>query len=254
MLGQVRYILEKNSPNILLGLGLSGFVSTVVMAISATPKAVRLVDNNRGLRPNVNKPDGYTYRPIIDKKDIFKLTWRLYVPTALMGAASIGLIVASHMVTKHRYAALAGMYGVTKTALSEYQKKVIEIVGDKKARKIDDELVEDKIKAAKNPSADMLVLGESEVLCFDVVTGRYFKAKIEGIKKVVNELNYRLLQDMFVTLDDFYSELGLDNIKDGNMQGWSVDDGPIDLRFSSKLTKEGTPCLVVDYSASPKWL
>ena len=54
-----------------------------------------------------------------------------------------------------------------------------------------------------------------------------------------------LYTSMYVTLNDFYYELGLDGTKMGNMLGWNIDKGYIDLAFSSQLDANGTPCLVI---------
>lgn len=59
------------------------------------------------------------------------------------------------------------------------------------------------------------------------------------------------LEEMYVTLNDFYYELGLDGTKMGDMLGWSIDKGYIDLAFSSQLDANGTPCLVIDYQVAP---
>lgn len=52
-------------------------------------------------------------------------------------------------------------------------------------------------------------------------------------------------------LNDFYYELGLDGTKMGDMLGWNIDEGYIDLAFSSQLDANGTPCLVIDYQVAP---
>lgn len=50
-----------------------------------------------------------------------------------------------------------------------------------------------------------------------------------------------------------YYEIGLDNIKLGDELGWNIDDGYIDLSFSSQLASDGTPCLVIDYTIAPRY-
>ena len=84
-------------------------------------------------------------------------------------------------------------------------------------------------------------------------SGRYFKSDIEKIKKAECELNRQMLDDMYVSLNDFYYEIGLDSVKLGDELGWNVDSGYIDLSFSSQLASDGTPCLVIDYSVAPRY-
>ena len=58
---------------------------------------------------------------------------------------------------------------------------------------------------------------------------------------------------MYITLNDVYYALGLSNTKMGDDLAWSVEDGMIDFNFSSQLTEDGIPCLVVDYTIGPRF-
>lgn len=48
-------------------------------------------------------------------------------------------------------------------------------------------------------------------------------------------------------------EIALPETKLGDELGWHVDNGLVDLRFSSQLAEDGTPCLVIDYQIAPKY-
>lgn len=58
---------------------------------------------------------------------------------------------------------------------------------------------------------------------------------------------------MYVSLNDFYYKIGLDNTKIGDDLGWNIENGLIELHFSSQLAADGTPCLVMDYQVAPKY-
>ena len=58
---------------------------------------------------------------------------------------------------------------------------------------------------------------------------------------------------MYVSLNDLYDELDLDHTKVGDELGWKIDDGLIELYFSSQLADDGTPCIVMDYVSAPKY-
>ena len=77
------------------------------------------------------------------------------------------------------------------------------------------------------------------------------KSDRDKITRVMNELNRQMRDEMYVTLNDSYYELGLDGTKMGDMLGWNIDKGYIDLAFSSQLDANGTPCLVIDYQVAP---
>lgn len=104
----------------------------------------------------------------------------------------------------------------------------------------------------KNPVREVILTENGgNTICYDVLSGRYFKSDRDKITRVMNELNRQMRDEMCVTLNDFYYELGLDGTKMGDMLGWNIDKGYIDLAFSSQLDANGTPCLVIDYQVAP---
>ena len=73
---------KKNSPELLVAIGIAGFVGTVIVAVKTTPKAVRIVEQKE---KKLNRD--------LTKKEIVKETWKLYVPTAITGVTSIACII-----------------------------------------------------------------------------------------------------------------------------------------------------------------
>ena len=59
--------------------------------------------------------------------------------------------------------------------------------------------------------------------------------------------------DMYVSLSEFYDELGLDHTAISDDLGWDIDKGMIELDFSSQIADDGTPCIVVDYCIAPRY-
>ena len=76
---------------------------------------------------------------------------------------------------------------------------------------------------------------------------------IDQIKKAINELNRKMLNEMYVSLNDFYSELDLKLSNNGYELGWKLDDGLIEVDFSSQISDDGRPCLVIDYLVAPRY-
>ena len=83
--------------------------------------------------------------------------------------------------------------------------------------------------------------------------GRYFKSDIDIINRAMNKINREIVINMYASLNDFYAELGLSPVEMGYDLGWNIDDGTIEIEPSSQLADDGTPCLVIDYSVSPKY-
>lgn len=236
----VRTAMKKHSPEILTGIGIAGMITTTVMAVKATPKALILLEEK--------KDELDTDR--LEPKDIIKTAWPCYIPAAVVGSISVFCLIGASSTNLRRNAALATAYTLSESTLKEYQEKVVETIGEKKEQSIRDSVSKDKM--VKNPVREV-ILTESggNTICYDVLSGRYFKSDRDKIIRVMNELNRQMRDEMYVTLNDFYYELGLDGTKMGDMLGWNIDKGYIDLAFSSQLDANGTPCLVIDYQVAP---
>lgn len=236
---KVLRILAQNGPRILTGLGIGGFISAVGMAVQATPKAMWLLEKDP--------------RPKLTPFETVKVAWTCYVPTVGMVLLSSACIIGATSAMNKRYAALAGLYGITETAFREYQAKIVETFGASKEEKVRGEIYEKKLLESPQDLAGTLLLGGSDMLCFDVLSGRYFRSTVEELRRIMNNLNKNLLTEMFISQNDLYSEIGLEPLKGGDLLGWDVNKGLIDMTFSAKLTYAGKPCIVVDYRISPRY-
>lgn len=239
--------VSKNSPTILTCMGVFGLVTTTVMAIEATPKALDILVEASAQKEYDHGTDE------LDPMEIVKLTYKCYIPTAVMGSLTVACIIGANSINLRRNAALATVYSLTEATLKEYQSKVVSTIGEVKEKAIKDEIAKDKIEKNKPKKSNVVVTGKGDTLCYDSISGRYFKSDIEKIKSSVNELNRDLLYEMFVSLNDVYYALGLSNIKMGDQMGWHIDNGMILFDYSSQLTEDGVPCLVIDYLISPRF-
>jgi hypothetical protein len=243
-------LISENSPTILSSLAVAGLISTAVLAVKATPKALSLLEDE--LEHGRVSPDIRYLPGFFSKRDIIRITWKCYVPAAIVGSASIICIVQANSINQRRIAAVAGAYTIAERALSEYQSKVVETIGRTKELKIRDEIASDRVKENPPSAGQVIITGDGNVLCYDTQTGRYFRSSIEKIRQSVNVLNKGLLTDMFVSLNELYFALGLDGVKLGDDLGWHADKFLIDITFSSQLTPDGEPCLVINYDVAPR--
>ena len=76
---------------------------------------------------------------------------------------------------------------------------------------------------------------------------------IDKINKAVNEINRRINQELYVSLNDLYEELGLEGTTLGGVLGWNSNDGLLEVHFSSHLASDGVPCLALDFNNLPKY-
>lgn len=236
---------KKHSPELLTGIGIAGMVTTVVLAVRATPKALRLIDEKKADIPEEES---------IPRIEAVKAAWKVYVPAVLTGILSTICLIGANSVNQRRNAAIAAAYSLSESALKEYREKVVETIGERKEQAIRDDIAKDRI--TENPVREVIVSDRGSTLCYDSLSGRYFKSDIEKLRRIVNDLNRRMRDEMFISLNDFYCAVDnpdLGPTKLGDMLGWNIDKGYIDLNFSSQLTTDGTPCLVLDYTVVPEY-
>lgn len=240
----IKGVLERHAPEILTGIGVAGMVTSTVLAVKATPKACLLI-NDRKDELEVEK---------LPVTELVKTTWKCYIPAVVTCGASIACLVGASSVNFKRNAALATAYKLSEAALSEYKDAVIETIGEKKEQSVRDKVAEERLK--KNPvsKSEVIVTGNGTTLCYDPVGNSYFKSNIQQIESAKNKLNARMLSENYVSLNDFYDELGIGPTKLGDDLGWDIyKDGLVDIAFSSQLAEDGTPCLVMDYSIAPRY-
>lgn len=228
-------VLQKNSPHILTGLGVSGLIGTAYFSWKAARKTDETIAGEM----------------LETRKEVMQECWKYYVPPILLGSASVACIIGADCVNTKRQAALYALYSAAVEGAKEYQEKVIELVGEGKHQKIKDAIAGDKI--AENPPKDnqIIVTGKGNVKCYDAFSGRYFWGDYENIRRVQNDLNQERINDFWVSLNDVYFALGLPPIKLGEEMGWNVDN-PIDFVFTSDLDVDKEPVLVLDYEAGPR--
>ena len=253
--------IVKRSPEILTGLGVAGLVTTTVLAVKATPKALRLIemaeDHGIGITSKNGDPD-WERRPLT-KLETVKVAWKPYIPAAVTGAVSIACIIGASSVHARRNAALATAYQLSTTALSEYKEKVVETIGEEKEKVIREKIAQDKIDRdpiKESIEKETVVIGSGEVLFLEPVSMQCFKSDIESVRKILNDINFRLTTGMeeYISLSEFYDEIGLPHTSISDDIGWNLGrDGQLKADFLAAKTTDGRPCLMLDYMVDPRY-
>ena len=234
---------SKYSPQILTGLGIAGVVTTTVLAIKATPKAVKLVEE-----------EAYERKEELTPMEVVKVTWKCYIPTAVSMATSITCLICANSVNTKRNAALAAAYKISETAFIEYKDKVVETIGEKKEKTVREKIAEDKVKN-NPPTQNTIIMTDSGAELFlEPVSGRYFKSDMEKIRRIENECNKKMLHDIngYMSLNDFYDELGLEHSSIGYELGWNSYN-LLEIDYIPQLLEDDKLCVVLEYTTGPKY-
>lgn len=238
-----KHVVSKHSPEILTGIGIGGMIVSTVLAVQSTPKAMRLIEEERE-RKNSEE---------LTKTEIIKTTWKCYIPTVVTTAASVACLVGASSVSLKRNAVLATAYTLSEKTLKEYKDAVIDTIGEKKEHSVREKVAEKRLENDPVSKHDVIVTGGGETLCYDSIGGRYFKSSIEKIRKAENNANRILMRDGSLSLNELYFELGLDQTRLGDELGWQWNGVLIDLELTAKIAENNEPCIVFDYSEPPTY-
>ena len=252
----------KHSPEILTGIGIAGMITTTVLAVKATPKALRLIEEKKkdifnNLDPEDIPGNNVDYTDISLKPlEVIKVAWKPYIPAVVTGVASVTCLIGASSVNAKRNAALATAYELSKTALADYKEKVVETIGEKKEQTIREKVAQKKVDENPSGKSEVIITGNGDVLFLEPASMRYFKSDIESVRKIINDLNYRMTTGMeeYISLSELYDEIGLSHTVTSDDMGWNIyKDGPIDIDFPAAKTDKGEPCLMLEYNVSPRY-
>ena len=243
LLKRMEATLSKHSPEILTGIGIAGMITTTVLAVKATPKALMLLEDAR-----------YEKGSTLTPAEKVKAAWKPYVPAVVTGTVSAACLIGANSVHSRRTTALAAAYQLSETALSEYREKVVETLGEKKEKAVREKVSKDRVEKQPISTSEVYITNKGDTLFLDPLSKRYFKSDIELIRKAENKLNKQMLHDIsgYVSLNDFYCEIDLDYTDVGYDIGWNTDM-LIDLDFHAIITDDGRPCLAIDYVNAPRY-
>lgn len=144
--GKAELSIKKNSPEILLGAGIVGFVGTIVLACRATCRADEVLEFHRRKIKDIEDakeiadadPEGeMSYDVEIYRQDkairYLKTTGnlaKLYAPTIAVGALSLACILTSRNIMQKRYLGVVAAYNGLSAAFEEYRKRVRDEYGE----------------------------------------------------------------------------------------------------------------------------
>lgn len=238
--------ITKHSPAILTAIGIVSMGTSIVLAVKATPKAQAVLSDIK------KKHECDT-----DKKELCKDTIKaiapIYAPATFSFLVGTACILGANSVHAKRNAALAAAYTISDTAFKEYKEKVTETLGEKKEKKVREEVSKSRLEKDPVKPNTIYITEKGGTRFYDAMTKRRFTSDLEHLKKVANDLNRRMRSEMSISLNEFYDEIGLDRVPVGDILGWNIDRGYIDIEPDYIGDTDGTPCAVIDFRIRPDY-
>lgn len=233
-----------NSPLLLTGVAVAGVVTTAVLTAKASYRAAEIIREYENVEGYI-KPE---YRDVSIKKKV-RLVWPLFIPPLGVAAVTVTSIICANRIGTRRAAAMAAAFTVSEKAFEEYRDKVVDRMGTNKEREVRDSVAQDHVR--ENPlSKGEVILLSGDSLFLDTYSGRYFKSDMESVKKSQNDLNYKILNHQYASLNDFYNLLGLDNVRMGEEVGWNSDK-QMEIEFGTTISDDQKPCITITFYVSP---
>lgn len=245
-LGRTGLILQKSSPEIMLGVGVAGIVVGTVLACRATLKVEKIVKDTKDKLETIEaaKKEYTESNPeIYSEKDYKRDTAlvyvktgvdlaTLYMPAIAVTGISIALIVGSHHILNRRNTALAAAYKLVDEGFKRYRERVKEEYGEEAEQKLRFGQKEVKVveKNAKGKEVEKTkkILGDHDVTPYSFVfseeTATQYKRSYDHnltlLRSFERYANDRLNIRGHIFLNEVLDDLGLERTSAGAVVGW----------------------------------
>lgn len=179
----------------------------------------------------------------------------IIVGPTIITATTCGMIFANDYISSKEIAILGAAYTVSSKNLAQTREKVKSFFGETEARKMEGDLSKDKLRKDEPIRNNNIVINGGEVLCKDFYSGRLFYSSVEKVEKAILELSRNIIDEMFVSLNDFYNLIDLDTIPLGDDLGWNIDNtirGSVPIIYNAVLTDDNRPCLCLEFEVHPR--
>lgn len=247
LLKRAQQYAADNSPAILTGVVISGTVLTAYFTGKASFRAAEIIEQERQ-RLSFRSGSRVEDLPLRMKAE---LTWKLYIPAFGAACMTIACAIASNQIGTRRTASLAAGLSLAEKGFTEYKAKVIEKFGENKERDMRDEIAQDRVNNNPASTREIIITGSGSHLCYDMYSGRYFESDMETLKRAQNELNHKLNGESYVSLNHFYTLIGLRPTKGSEEIGWRADGDLVELDFSVVMSEDQRPCLSFSFNLEP---
>ena len=234
--------LLRNS-TVLTCIGGVGVVATAVTASKATPKALLYLELAK-------EEKGANLTPL----EKFKIAGPVYIPSALIGAATLACIFGANALNKKQQASLMSAYALLDNSYKEYKAKVKDIYGEEGVQTIREEIAKDKYEEEKE-SAD-----DGRLLFYDEFSGRFFRSTMEKVRWAEYEVNRDLVMRGWACINDFYEYLNVPLLDSGYDLGWTPAMNSqdywqewVDFSNAKSIMDDGTEYYIITMFQEPRF-
>ena len=238
-MNKAQLFLKAHSPTILTVIGSTGVVITAVLAVKGTPKALKLIEEAK-----MTKGDELTVGETV------QVAWKPYIPAAISCVSTILCIVGANYLNIQKQKNLMSAYMLLDNAFKEYRNRVSERYGEEVDEEFSHDLVRNQLEEMEGTY--------TETLFFEFNSMRFFEANIHKVLQAECKAKIQFEQCEHLTLNEYYSYLGIGPSPYGEAMGWSkyqmqteehVDD--LEFTYERVIMSNGIVCYNIITNVSP---
>lgn len=236
-----KLFIKRNASTILTCVGGVGVVTTAVMSVKATPKALTLLADAKE-----EKGEELNYAEKI------KIAGPIFLPSILIGAGTLACIFGANVLNKRKQASLISAYTLLENSYKAYKNKVGELYGEDADVNVRKEIVKDNYEETD------ISINDDKQLFYDEFSQRYFESTLEDVLRAEYTFNRMIATEYGVFLNDFYDLIGLEEVDYGNYMGWMdcqlVEDTWycwLDFIHTKVVMDDGLECTIITFGYEP---
>jgi len=154
-----------------------------------------------------------------------------YSPAIISGIGTAACILTSNHINQKTIAGLAASCAYLTANRDRIQKKLEDISGKDDAAQMRSKIDQEAIAPWEGPSIEWT--GNGQVKFLEGYSGRLFYSSWEAVKEAEDTLNEAFCGGEYVSLNDFYKLLGIQETHFGEQFGWAANSdyysGPIEF-------------------------
>lgn len=254
ILAKSKLFLKNNSPTLLSIVGAAGVVATAVTAVRATPKALVLIEAEEHVKWMEEEPS-----TSLTPMEIVKVAWKPYIPSILIGGATIACVFGANALNQRQQASLASAYALLDRSYKEYKNKVKEALGEEKEKEVQKAIIKERLDDIEDIT--QLGLGAETLMFFEEHHGQIFERTMLEVREAEYQLNRRITTEGEASLNHFLEYLDLPGVAGGDTIGWSQEDAFdsyshswIDFDHELVQMDDGMECYIITPALAPNIL
>ena len=239
-MNKTQYFLQKHSSSILTVVGAAGVVTTSILAVKATPKALALLEEAK-------QDKGEELTPV----EIVKVAWKPYIPAAVVGASTIACIFGINYLSTKNQASLMSAYALLDSSYKEYRNKVNDIYGEEADHNVKHEIMQSRMREGMEKE-------DNKEWFFDFQSMHFFKSTLDDVLKAESAFMEILENRGYACLNEYYDLLGIPHIPEGYQLGWyDIEDNDpygcekLEFDYIKETRDDGIVTWIIDMNKPP---